>query len=302
MSSHWNSRDGASSGEERPASGHVPLLEVRSVSKIYGRGVRSKGSVALEGVSLVVREDVPRIIGVAGASGSGKTTLGRLVLGFAAPTSGEVLYRGTNISRLSRGERRAFRREVQAVLQDPYEAYNPFYRVDHVFDVVMHTFHLSADEPGGNEHLVREALDFVGLDPAAVLGRFPHQLSGGQRQRLMLARSLMVRPRLLVADEPVSMVDASMRAAILAAMDKMKQEMNVSIIYITHDLATVYQVCDDIMVLFRGHVVESGDARRVIDAPQHPYTKLLVDCVPMPDPDVRWTSKLEVPADLSLLD
>ena len=274
------------------------LLDVRNVTKTFGGGFlqRAEPTVALDHFTLTLPADEPRIVALAGESGSGKTTAARLVLGFLTPTSGEIAYRGTNVARMSRGEARVFRREVQAILQDPYEAYNPFYKVDHVLDVVVRKFHLARSKAEARQ-LIGAALEFVGLRVSETLGRYPHQLSGGQRQRLMIARAFLLKPRLIVADEPVSMVDASIRSMILDLMLQLKREVGISFLYITHDLSTAYQIGDEIIVLYRGRVVERGNAQQVIDHPRHSYTQLLVNSIPIPDPDIRWEGKLELPRD-----
>ena len=274
------------------------LLDVRNVTKTFGGGFlqRAAPTVALDHFTLTLPADKPRIVALAGESGSGKTTAARLVLGVLTPTSGEIIYRGTNVARMSRGEARVFRREVQAILQDPYEAYNPFYKVDHVLDVVVRKFHLARSKAEARQ-LIGASLEFVGLRVSETLGKYPHQLSGGQRQRLMIARAFLLKPRVIVADEPVSMVDASIRSMILDLMLQLKREVGVSFLYITHDLSTAYQIGDEIMVLHRGRVVEHGNAQQVIDHPRHSYTQLLVNSIPIPDPDIRWEGKPALPRD-----
>jgi oligopeptide/dipeptide ABC transporter ATP-binding protein len=168
---------------------------------------------------------------------------------------------------------------VQAVFQDPYGVYNPFYRVDHVLRTPVRRFRLATSRAEGRE-LIAEALRGVGLRPEEILGRFPHQLSGGQRQRVMVARALLLKPKLIVADEPVSMVDASLRATILGSLRRLTDEHGISILYITHDLATAYQVSDSILVLYRAHLAEAGAVKQVVTAPQHPYTQLLIAAIP----------------------
>jgi peptide/nickel transport system ATP-binding protein len=181
------------------------LLELRDVSKTYTQGlINAKSTTALQGVSLVLKEDEPTILTVAGESGSGKTTLAMLLLGFIPPTTGQIIYRGQDITRLTGADRTAFRREVQAVFQDPFAVFNPFYTVDHLLTVPIRRFRLAATRAEARARM-DEALTAVGLRPEDVLGRFPHQLSGGQRQRINVARALLLKPRLLVADEPVSM-------------------------------------------------------------------------------------------------
>ncbi len=264
------------------------LLELRNVTKVYSRGVLAKTSTtALYNVSLKLAENQPTILTVAGESGSGKTTLAMLLLGFLTPTSGQILYRGQDIARLRGGGRMTFRREVQAVFQDPFAVFNPFYTVDHLLSVPISRFKLASSKGEARDKMV-EALTSVGLRPEDVLGRFPHQLSGGQRQRINVARALVLRPRLLVADEPVSMVDASLRASILETLRGLQKDYGVSIIYITHDLATAYHIARSIVVLYRGSVMEAGDVDAVIKSPQHPYTRLLIDSIPWPDISRRW--------------
>jgi oligopeptide/dipeptide ABC transporter ATP-binding protein len=265
------------------------LLELRHVTKTYGGGFLKKREpvVALNDISFTIADTRPTITAIAGESGSGKTTLAHLLLGHLGPTSGEVFYRGRDLAAMSAGERLQFRREVQPIFQDPFSAFNPFYRIDHVLEVPIKRFRL-ADDPRQGRRLMEEALEMVGLRPAETLGRFPHQLSGGQRQRIMIARALLCRPRVVLADEPVSMVDASLRATILASLGRLNHELGISIIYITHDLTTAYQLSDNIIVLYRGAVAEAGSVERVIREPRHPYTQLLVSSIPLPDRSRRW--------------
>ncbi len=181
---------------------------------------------------------------------------------------------------------------MQAVFQDPYGVYNPFYRVDHVLTTPVRRFRLAASRAQARE-LIGETLRVVGLQPEEILGRFPHQLSGGQRQRVMVARALLLEPKLIVADEPVSMVDASLRATILGSLRKLTDERGISILYITHDLATAYQVSDTIIVLYRAHVAEAGKVELVVKAPQHPYTQLLISAIPRAQVARDWLAEGE---------
>jgi peptide/nickel transport system ATP-binding protein len=274
----------------------TPLIELREVTKAYGGGLLHKNAnIALDQLSLTIQGEQPQIIAVVGESGSGKTTLASLIMGFIQPTEGEVLYQGKNLSSLSRKESFQFRREIQAIFQDPFAAYNPFYKVDHVLSVPVEKFGLSRSKAETREMMER-ALSMVGLRPDETLGRFPHQLSGGQRQRIIVARAVMLNPRLIVADEPVSMVDASLRATILESLRTVNQTLGLPILYITHDLATAYHVSDHIIVMYRGTVAEAGDVDSVIRNPKHPYTQLLIDSIPWPDPDRRWGQPPEVGA------
>jgi oligopeptide/dipeptide ABC transporter ATP-binding protein len=258
----------------------VPLVELRHATKTYGR------IAALEDFSLAIESGRPAITAIVGESGSGKTTLARMLLGLVAPTSGQVLYQGRDLHALSGTERRAFRRDIQAIFQDPYGVYNPFYRVDHVLTTPVARFRLATKAEARG--VIEDALRAVGLRPEEILGRYPHQLSGGQRQRVMVARALLLRPHLIVADEPVSMVDASLRATILGSLRQLNQERGISIIYITHDLATAYQVADNIIVLYRASVAEAGDVELVVKAPKHPYTQLLIASVPQVSTERTW--------------
>jgi peptide/nickel transport system ATP-binding protein len=265
------------------------LLEVRNVSKVYGGGVFHKNEVvvALKNLTYSIPEEQASITAIAGESGSGKTTLAMLMMGFLVPTAGQVLYRGRDVAAMSAKERRQFRREVQPIFQDPYESFNPFYRVDHVLETPIKRFGLASSGQEARK-LMEEALERVGLRPNETLGRFPHQLSGGQRQRIGVARALLCQPRVIVADEPVSMVDASLRATILASLQTLNRELGISIIYITHDLTTAYQICQNIVVLYLGTVAEVGTVDRVIRDPKHPYTQLLVSSIPVADRHRRW--------------
>ena len=277
---------------ERPASAPATdgdsVLQLKNVTKVFGGGiVRRKLTIAVDNVSMSIPRENPGITAIAGESGSGKTTLARLMLGIIPATEGSILFSGRDISTLNRREKLEFRREVQPIMQDPFEVYNPFYKVDHVLMAPVNNFGLARNRREARD-LVVESLETVGLRHQETLGRFPHQLSGGQRQRIMVARALLLKPRIIVADEPVSMVDASLRATILGSIDLLNKELGIAVIYITHDLTTAFQISDNIMVMYRGSVVETGRVEDVIQKPQHPYTQLLVESIPRPDPKERW--------------
>ena len=264
------------------------LLEAREVTKRFGGGLLGRThTVALRDFSVALADGRPSVTAVVGESGSGKTTLARLLLGLLSPTGGQIAYRGRDLPAMSRTEWRTFRREVQAIFQDPYEVYNPFYRVDHVLAVPVAKFGLAGSRARART-LIEDALRAVGLRPDETLGRFPHQLSGGQRQRVMVARALLLRPRVILADEPVSMVDASLRATILGALRQMTLDLQIPVVYITHDLATAYQIAENIIVLYRGTVVEAGDVELVVKDPRHPYTQLLIGSIPLPGVERTW--------------
>ena len=271
-----------------------PLLDIKNATKTYGTSRQTV--TALRDVSLTVPAQPARIVTIAGESGSGKTTLANAVLGFVTLTSGQILFEGQDVARLQGHNLLEYRRKVQAVFQDPFGVYNPFYPVRHVFDVVIKRFTLARTR-GEARDLVEDALNRVGLRGAEVLDKHPHQLSGGQRQRIMIARAYLLKPRLIVADEPVSMVDASLRAMILEIMMRLRDEQGISFLYITHDLSTAYQVGDDICILYRGAVVEQGNAQQVIKAPQHEYSRLLISSIPVPDPTVKWDTSVVLPVE-----
>jgi peptide/nickel transport system ATP-binding protein len=272
------------------------LLEARHVTKVFGGGLFDRAkTVALEDFSMAIQGDSPTITAIVGESGSGKTTLARLLLGITAPTTGSVLYKGKDLGKLTNDETKEFLSDVQVIFQDPFEVYNPFYKIDHVLTMPIQYMKL-ANSREEKWRLIEEALETVGLRPEETLGRYPHQLSGGQRQRVMVARALILKPRIILADEPVSMIDASLRATVLGSLQRIKDQFGISIIYITHDLTTAYQIGDNIIVLYRGSVAEAGSVDLVVRNPIHPYTRLLVNSIPVPNPDHPWEA--EAPAAL----
>ena len=261
------------------------LLSVRDVAKTYVMGgLFGRDTVqAVAGVSFALDADRPEIFTIIGESGSGKTTLARMILNLARPSSGSILFRGEDVA-LARGRKAqmAFMGAVQPIFQNPFEAFNPLKRVDRYLLMTARRFR-GARRGAEAERLADEALQAVGLSLKEVKGRFPHELSGGQLQRTAIARALVPRPSLIVADEPVSMVDASLRMSIVNLFKTLRDELRVSIIYITHDLATAYYISDRIIIMQKGRVVESGAARAVLDDPQHPYSILLKSSVLSPD-------------------
>lgn len=262
-----------------------PLIQLDHVTKIFGSG--SDITVALEDMTFSLPEQFPKIITIAGESGSGKTTMGMLMLGFYTPTTGEVRYRGESLAELDSKKMFQYRREIQAVFQDPFAVYNPFYKVDNLLSIPIKNFKLAGSKVEARE-MMEDALRRVGLRPEETLGRFPHQLSGGQRQRIAVARALLLQPKLLITDEPVSMVDASLRSTILKSLRTLNHDFGIPIFYITHDLTTAYHISDYIMILYQGNVMEAGDVDAVIRDPKHPYTQLLVASIPWPDPNLAW--------------
>jgi len=269
------------------------ILELDHVTKTFGR--RGGGKVvAVDNLTFSIREGQSTMVAVAGESGSGKSTLALLLMGHHEPTDGTVRYLGQDLAKMTKDEKITLRRDIQPIFQDPYGAYNPFYKVDHILHMPIKHYNL-ANSPEEADELIKESLDLVGLRLDETLGRYPFELSGGQRQRLMVARALLCKPKIIMADEPVSMVDASLRATILSSLQVLNRRFGINVVYITHDLTTAYQICDNILVMYSGVVVEAGSVGQVIRNPKHPYTQLLVSSIPLPDIHQRW---VEVDNDL----
>jgi oligopeptide transport system ATP-binding protein len=263
------------------------LLRATDVHRHFG--VRGTGVVrrevasvrAVDGVSLEVRAG--ETLGLVGESGCGKSTLGRTLLRLTELTSGKIEFEGRDISGLSRAALRPVRREMQMVFQDPYASLNPRKRVSSIIGMPMriHGTHPRSEIP----ERVRELLGLVGLSPEHA-DRFPHEFSGGQRQRLGIARALALRPKLVIADEPVSALDVSVQAQVVNLLADLQDELGLTYLFVAHDLSVVRQVSDRIAVMYLGKLVEVGPAERVSTLPVHPYTEALLSAVPVPDPDV----------------
>ncbi|MGC9071297.1 MAG: ABC transporter ATP-binding protein [Acidilobus sp.] len=261
------------------------LYEVEGLTKVFSTGFfRTTRIYALNNIAFDVREG--EVLSIVGESGSGKSTLLKILLKVEKPTSGTVLYRGAP---LEDWDNRRYWKEVQAILQDPYSSFNPFYRVSRPLYMAAKTYMPEASE-ADRLKAIREALDFVGLDPNEVLYKYPHQLSGGQLQRLMIARALVIRPRVLLADEPVSMIDASLRANILNLLFKLKTEQGMSVLFVTHDLSLASYIADRILVLYKGEIMEYGDVEAVYSRPSHPYSQLLMKSIPLVTK--KWTGRV----------
>ena len=274
------------------------LLDVQHVTVEFHIGGLVGGTLltAVNDVSFSLESDKPEILTLAGESGSGKTTLSRLLLRDLEPTRGKVLFEGRDLSTIRRrSEFKEFMKKVQPVFQNPFDTFNPLRRVDaYLFDTAMN-FGMASNHQDAAE-IVDEALRNVGLSLGEVRQRYPHELSGGQIQRVSVARALISKPKLILADEPVSMVDASLRMEIVNLFQKLRDEQNVSVVYITHDLATAYYISDRIGIMLRGYVVESGPVEDVLERPAHPYTQLLKESVPEPAPKEResWAKHIEL--------
>jgi peptide/nickel transport system ATP-binding protein len=260
------------------------LLQIEKVCKTFTRGgLMSRQSIeAVKNVSFTLDSRKPEIFAIIGESGSGKSTLARMILRIHAPTSGRLLVDGIELASISgNAARYAFMAKVQPIFQNPFEAFNPLKKVDRYLFMTAHRFGGAATN-ADIDRAVDASLGHVGLSLAEVRGRYPHELSGGQLQRIAIARALLSRPRLIVADEPVSMVDASLRMAIVNRFKTLRDQLGISIVYITHDLATAYYISDRLIIMRQGEVVEAGDARAVLANPQHPYSRQLRDAVLLP--------------------
>ena len=276
----------------KESEGHRIDLE-NVTQEFHARGTTSGFMTAVDGVSFSLTSEAAQVVSLVGQSGSGKSTIARIILGLQKPSSGSVTYDGNDIYRLSRSASNDYRRQVQPVFQDPYAIFNPVYRVDRVLWKAAHKFGVAKNRAAAEER-IEESLSAVRLDPAQVLGRYPHQLSGGQRQRIMLARVHLLRPSFIIADEPVSMLDAQVRKSFLDILLDFGEKYRMTTLFITHDLSTVSYLGGEMMVITNGKVVEQGAVRTVMADPSHPYTRLLLDSVPRPDPDQRWTDRITV--------
>ena len=265
----------------------MTLLELHGVTKIFSHGM-GKTTVAVDNVSLEVGEE--EIVSLLGESGSGKTTIARMVLRLLKPTRGRILYMGKDVWRLRGREARWYYTQVQGVFQDPYSSFNPIHVVER--PLLQTLSRLKGVRGEEAIRRIREVLRRVGLSPGEVLGKYPHQLSGGQLQRVSIARALLVEPRLLVADEPVSMLDASTRIDVLNIFAEMRDELGTSVLLIGHDVSLAYYISDRVVILYRGGVMEEGDASKVLDEPAHPYTRMLLDSIPRLGS--KWRGKLRL--------
>jgi peptide/nickel transport system ATP-binding protein len=271
------------------------VLKTEGLNKVYQLGSFPRNITvrALNNVNLSIESDEPVIISIVGESGSGKTTLAKMILRLAEPTSGSVTVAGSLVAgKGAKPDKTRFLRTIQPIFQNPFEAFSRYRPIDsYLFETAKRVAGLGQAEA---ERAVDEALAVVGLEYKDVLGKYPNQFSGGELQRASVARALIPRPSLIVADEPVSMIDASRRMIIINLFLALKTEYKTNFLYITHDLATAYYISDYIAVMNHGTVVEFGEGKQVLSNPQHEYTKLLLSSIPTLDH--RWVDDIDAAA------
>jgi oligopeptide/dipeptide ABC transporter ATP-binding protein len=259
----------------------APLLQINDLAmhfKTKGDGfIRQQINKvrAVDGVNLTVNEG--ESVGLVGESGCGKTTTGRLITRLLEPTAGQILYRGKDIAHMSEKELRPYRREIQLIFQDPYSSLNPRHTVGMIISSALRTHNIVPKNKELNH--VRELLETVGLNPEHY-NRYPHEFSGGQRQRIGIARALSVRPKIIVADEPVSALDVSIQAQVMNLLEDLRKEFGIAFIFIAHDLGVVRHFCDRVAVMYLGKIVELGNRDDIYGVPQHPYTQALLSAAP----------------------
>ena len=267
------------------------ILEVRNLKKYFQAGRPSLFSRREEIVHAVDDVDLQlqrgEVIALVGESGCGKSTLSLTLMGLEEATEGTIFFEGRDITHIAEKDRKAIRQRIQMIFQDPYESLNPTQTIEEIVTEPLHVHGLSPDLNERKER-VRRALEDAGLKPAEdYLRRFPHQLSGGQRQRVVIASALVLEPHLLLADEPVSMLDVSIRAEIINLLADIRKTRGISVIFITHDLGTVGTFADRVAVMYLGRIVEIGPMQDVVKNPQHPYTQALLSVIPVPNPRLR---------------
>jgi oligopeptide/dipeptide ABC transporter ATP-binding protein len=267
------------------------FLEVRGLKKYFEADRPSLFSRearyvhAVDGVDFDLRHS--EVIALVGESGCGKSTLALLLMGLEEPTAGTIYFEGRDITHLNDHERKNVRRKIQMVFQDPYESLNPTQSIEEIINEPL-VVHGIGDNKHDRDERVKKAMEDSGLKPAEVyLKRFPHELSGGQRQRVVIAAALVLEPEILLADEPVSMLDVSIRAEIINLLAELRITRQIAVIFITHDLGSVGFFADRVAVMYLGRIVEIGTMLEVLEKPQHPYTKALISVIPVPNPRLR---------------
>lgn len=251
------------------------LVKVEHLMKIYGHSKNDKVAV-LKNVSFSLEEG--EIIGMIGASGAGKSTVGKILAGLESQSSGSIYFNNVELTTLKAKVRGSFAKHIQMIFQDPYESLSPRMKI---YELVEEPLIIQKIEPDKEKRLrlVKEALAFVSLDPVKYLHRYPHELSGGERQRIGVARAFVCKPKLIIADEPTSMLDTSLRLELIQLLKRMNKQFNISYIFVTHDIALTNGFCDRIIVLHQGEIVDEGLTEQVINKPTHPFTKSLIEAL-----------------------
>jgi peptide/nickel transport system ATP-binding protein len=253
------------------------LIQVQNLTKIFKSGlVGGYFTTAVDDISFDIHKS--EIISLVGESGSGKTTVGRLILRLLKPSLGKITYEGIDISTLRGKKLKEYYKHVQGIFQDPFASFNPIFKVDRVFDLLFDSY--LKDKVGKKNDLIVESLEKVGLNSLDILGKYPHQLSGGQLQRILIARTFLLDTKLLIADELISMLDASTRVDVLNILGNLRDKEKMSVLFITHDLSLGYYISDTTMIMYMGNLVEFGKTKLVFDNPLHPYTRMLLSSVP----------------------
>ena len=281
----------------QPSKNQAPLLQIENLSKIFHirQGFSSQEFHAVDRASITIDSDKPEIFAVVGESGSGKTTLAKMALGMETASEGILRYKNRIINDIGRREMKSwFYKEVQPVFQDPFAAFSPLKRIDSYLYETVRNYKMAAKNKQDAGEYINAVLSEVGLTLAEIAGRYPNELSGGQAQRVAIARALITKPSLIVADEPVSMLDASLRMSIVNMFRKLKTDNEVSVIYITHDLATAFYAGDRIAVMLRGWIVEMGATEQVLGDPLHPYTQNLKASIPSIHTSDAWNEKIDL--------
>ena len=253
------------------------IMSVENLTKVFTSGIISGDkTVAVKDVSF--KMDQGKVISLIGESGSGKTTIGRLILKLLKPTEGKLYYNGQDITDInSKREKKEYYKKVQAIFQDPFSSFNPLFRIDRIFNMLFNSFMKDVKD---RESLIEEALESVNLNPKRIMNKFPHQLSGGQLQRLLIARALLLDVDILIADELISMLDASTRIGVLNLLVELCKKNGMTVLFITHDLNLGYYISDVTLIMYKGRLVEKGDTKSIYENPVHPYTKMLFESIP----------------------
>ena len=266
-----------------------PLLSVRGLTKHFPvrQGLRATGAVrAVDGLDFDVRPG--ETLGLVGESGCGKTTTGRMLVRLLEPTAGSIAIAGRDITHAKRGELRGLRQDLQIIFQDPYASLNPRHTVGRIVAMPLQVNRITP--PGGVKHRVQELLELVGLNPEHY-NRYPHEFSGGQRQRIGIARALALKPKLIVADEPVSALDVSIQAQVINLLQDLQRDRGLAYLFIAHDLSVVEHIADRVAVMYLGKIVEIGTRNAIYGEARHPYTRALMSAVPIPDPTLERRRK-----------